>query len=252
MEALHFFLFKKENKISLDGVLQEISQNSIVITDQNILPIKKEDDELILISCRPDSLRSLYHELIVKSEFSMPHIYSNLPVFNVFKVDGMIIKRIEELLVIEKNFAICFLFLYCLGMDKQLFSTILCQFIGSNTKNTLIDFFEKNYTNQWPVAKFAKELGVSPQKLNGIFGHKHGMSVKRWLTEKRLKKGAELLLTTTLKVADIARQCGFNSHAHFTTLFGRRFSMCPALFRASSALLAHSSHSSQIDNHSPA
>nr|WP_256381684.1 helix-turn-helix domain-containing protein [Candidatus Sodalis sp. SoCistrobi] len=76
-----------------------------------------------------------------------------------------------------------------------------------------------------------RELGISTHKLNVIFSERFGMPAKKWLTQQRLKKGCELLLTTPMPVAEIALRGGFSNHAHFSAIFRRHFKTNPSAFR---------------------
>lgn len=43
-------------------------------------------------------------------------------------------------MAMEKNLPICFLYLYCLGIDELYFVNLLGQFVGVNLNNTLLEF----------------------------------------------------------------------------------------------------------------
>lgn len=231
MNLLQFVLFKKNGSLRTGGKTYLIPQNHIVVADENVIPIEGNNDDFVFITCYPVHLLPLHQDLISQAAAISCFEPFKKDIYRLFPVDDLIIESAEKLMSIERSLPVCFLYLYCLGIDKSYFSSLLCQFIGVNLNNTLLDFFEQNYGNQWAVAKYAKALGISTHKLNVIFYQKYGMPVKQWLMEKRLKKGGELLLTTSLRVADIALECGFSNHAHFTALFRRRFQMCPSLFR---------------------
>lgn len=146
-------------------------------------------------------------------------------------LDKMMIACLEGLLSMDSALSAGFLYLYCLGLDKPYFSELLCRFIGLNISHTLFDFFQQHYLRKWPVSRYARELGISSHKLNALFSERYGLPAKKWLTQQRLKKGCELLLTTTMPVAEIARRCGFSHHAHFSAIFRRHFKTNPSAFR---------------------
>ncbi len=232
MNGLQFILFEKEGLLSIEGELQLIPSNHIVVADENSVSFNEKRDDLILITCHPVNLFPLYQEIvspaIVKSSFQA----LDRQTFKILPIDNLVMNSAKKLLAMDKNLPISFLYLYCLGVDEFFFAGLLCQFIGVNISNTLLDFFEKNYQKQWSVTRYAQELELSVHKLNAFFVQLYGMPVKKWLIEKRLKRGGELLLTSTQRVADIALQCGFCNHAHFSALFRRHFQVPPSLFRA--------------------
>ncbi|WP_373417872.1 helix-turn-helix transcriptional regulator [Vibrio parahaemolyticus] len=49
--------------------------------------------------------------------------------------------------------------------------------------------------------------------------------------ERRIKHAKKLLSTTSMRVIDIAIECGFSSHAHFTDRFRRYINCSPKQFR---------------------
>ena len=161
--------------------------------------------------------------------FSEPVIY-NLGTTLVLPANKDIIHATEQLIDIERSASLRFLYLYCLGLDSVYFSRLLESIVGTN--NELLEFFEQNRLNPWTVSRYADELGISTRKLNFLFYEKFGMSAKQWLLDQRLKKGCELLLSTRLRVADIAMECGFSNHAHFSDSFRRRFQQCPSHMRS--------------------
>ncbi|MEA9393277.1 AraC family transcriptional regulator [Acerihabitans sp. TG2] len=231
MNGLQFILFKKEGLLLIDGKLRGIASNHMVVVEENSFFIKSNQDDIIIITCYPVNLLPFYQELISPMICKVSYFDHNKKRFKILPVDNSVIESAKKLMEMDMNLPLCFLYLYCLGADKQYFSDLLHQFIGININDTLLDFFEKNYHKQWPVTRYAQELELSVHKLNSFFIQQYGMPVKKWLIEKRLKKGGELLLTSTQRVADIALQCGFCNHAHFSALFRRHFHMSPSLFR---------------------
>jgi AraC-like DNA-binding protein len=231
MNGLQFVLFKKTGLLCIDGNAQVVLSDHMVVAEENSLFIKANQDDFILITCHPVNLLPFYQELVFPSVAKPSYQNFNKKTFKILPMDNSVMESAKKLMEMDKNLPACFLYLYCLGVDEQYFSDLLHQFIGININDTLLDFFEKNYHKQWPVTRYAQELELSVHKLNSFFFQQYGMPVKKWLMEKRLKRGGELLITSTQRVADIALQCGFCNHAHFSALFRRHFHVSPSLFR---------------------
>lgn len=90
---------------------------------------------------------------------------------------------------------------------------------------------ENNLNNaEFDPDDFAKEIGVSRaqlyRKINSIFGQ----SVKEFVKMVRLKRAAELLLTSGLNISQIAYEVGFNSVAYFTKSFSGYFYYTPTQY----------------------
>jgi|SRR5476651_1437426 len=231
MSGLQFILFEKEGLVFIEGESRVIPTNHIVVAEENSVLINDERDNFIIITCHPVNLLLLYQEIVstTVAKYACQSLTRNR--FKILPLDHSVMESTKKLMLMDKNLSISFLYLYCLSIDKLFFAGLLRQFIGLNLNDTLLDFFEKNYFKQWSVTRYAQELELSVHKLNVFFVQIYGMPVKKWLIEKRLKRGSELLLTSTLRVADIALECGFCNHAHFSTLFRRYFHVSPSLFR---------------------
>ncbi|KVV41109.1 hypothetical protein WK92_01690 [Burkholderia ubonensis] len=122
-----------------------------------------------------------------------------------------------------------FVYLYCLGVDRAYFSRLLHHMMAGDT--AFVDFVEANALQPWTVARFADGFGLPLRKFNILFIEKFGMPAKRWLLERRLSHARYLLTSTSMRVLDIALECGFANHAHFTDSFRKHFLCNPTQYR---------------------
>jgi AraC family transcriptional regulator len=53
------------------------------------------------------------------------------------------------------------------------------------------------------------------------------------LLELRLRRAQEMIAVRTKQIIDIALECGFRSHAHFSVAFNQRLGIAPNLYRKS-------------------
>lgn len=83
----------------------------------------------------------------------------------------------------------------------------------------------------WSVELLAKEVGLSRTRLTERFRHFLGMSPIAYVTEWRMRLGAETLETTHKSIAQVALDVGYNSEAAFNRAFKRVYGMPPAQFR---------------------
>lgn len=58
-----------------------------------------------------------------------------------------------------------------------------------------------------------------------------GTTIVRYITECRMQKAAELLLTTDYRISDFATMVGFEDAGYFTRLFRKEKGVSPAEFR---------------------
>jgi len=72
---------------------------------------------------------------------------------------------------------------------------------------------------------------TSPGNLSRLFRQHHGLSFQAYLQKIRLDKAAELLCTTRLPIARIARRVGYNDVSRFGQHFKRMFKASPMDYR---------------------
>ena len=82
------------------------------------------------------------------------------------------------------------------------------------------------------VAEHAARHGMTPAELRTVVRRGAGCSPKDYLLGIRLGHAKELLATSDLPVAAVARRVGYDDPAYFSRLFARRVGMAPVRFRA--------------------
>ena len=88
---------------------------------------------------------------------------------------------------------------------------------------------------KWTVADLAAGAAVSRSVLDERFRQTLGRSPIRYLTEWRLHVAKELLATSSLGVAAVARRVGYDSEEAFSRAFKRAFGRSPAHWRTDHA-----------------
>ena len=84
---------------------------------------------------------------------------------------------------------------------------------------------------KWTVADLAGAANVSRSVLDDRFREALGRSPIRYLTDWRLHVAKDLLATTTLGVAAVARRVGYDSEEAFSRAFKRAHDVAPAHWR---------------------
>ena len=72
---------------------------------------------------------------------------------------------------------------------------------------------------------------TSPGNLSRLFRQQHGLGFQAYLQKRRLEKAAELLRTTRLPIARIAKRVGYRDVSRFGQHFKRLFEATPAAYR---------------------
>src|SRR5262245_7058057 len=89
----------------------------------------------------------------------------------------------------------------------------------------------KDPAHSWTVSNLAKRVGLSRTRLAERFRHFLGEPPMAYLSQWRLKLGAEILQATEDSVAEVAAAVGYGSEASFNRAFKREFDCPPAQFR---------------------
>ncbi len=92
-------------------------------------------------------------------------------------------------------------------------------------------FLHKEPAQPWTISNLARKVGLSRTRLAERFRHFLGGSPMAYLTQWRLKLGAEILQSTGDSIADISAAVGYGSEAAFNRAFRREFGCPPAQFR---------------------
>ncbi|MBJ8349926.1 response regulator transcription factor [Streptococcus zalophi] len=81
------------------------------------------------------------------------------------------------------------------------------------------------------LKSLAKQLSFSPNYLSVLIKKDLGMSFQDYLIQERLKKAKRLLLTTHLKIYEIAEQVGFEDMNYFSQRFKQIVGVTPSQFK---------------------
>ena len=73
----------------------------------------------------------------------------------------------------------------------------------------------------------SSQIGVSPNYLSALLKKENGITFKDLLTKKRIEKAQELLLTSSMKIREIAETCGYNDQHYFSYCFKKYTGMSP-------------------------
>jgi AraC family transcriptional regulator len=81
------------------------------------------------------------------------------------------------------------------------------------------------------LAELARACKLSPSHFARAFRQTTGQPPHRWLMEQRIEKAKQLLVDTTLSLAQIAQTCGFADQSHFTRVFAQLVQSSPGQWR---------------------
>jgi len=94
-------------------------------------------------------------------------------------------------------------------------------------------FIRENYAEKLRVEEVARRVAMSPSHFAHRFQAVARISPMRYLRQVRLERARERLVGGA-RVSEVAVDVGFESPAHFTREFKRRFGVSPSMARLSS------------------
>ena len=90
----------------------------------------------------------------------------------------------------------------------------------------------QNYSKDISLEKLCKTVGFSKNSVIRIFKNEFGCTPYRYLTEFRLEKARQLLLTSTIPCDKVSVLAGFASYQVFFKSFSKEYKISPQHFRA--------------------
>lgn len=104
---------------------------------------------------------------------------------------------------------------------------------------------EHHLQSHWTVAKYARRIGVSSDRLNSAVRRAIGTSPHHHIQSRLMEEAKSLLLHSNLHVAEVAYKLGFNDAAYFNRFFQRHTAVAPGRFRQ---MNSHAANRSPADS----
>lgn len=91
---------------------------------------------------------------------------------------------------------------------------------------------EDNIANvDFSLSYLAKQLALSTSYLSGLFKRLYGQTFQEYMLTMRLERAKILLLSTNMKIYEIASAVGFDDPNYLSAAFKRKFKLSPNQFR---------------------
>ena len=97
--------------------------------------------------------------------------------------------------------------------------------------NDAIGYMRMHLSKKCSLEEIAGFVHLSPFYFHSIFRKIKKTTPQKYLTEMRIERASELLITTDMDILSIAETCGFSSQAYFTDVFRRQTTMTPRMYR---------------------
>lgn len=96
---------------------------------------------------------------------------------------------------------------------------------------TLISIIETSFSEKINIQELANRLYLNRSYMSELFSKDTGMSIKSYLTEKRMQWAALMLQEPERSVKNIVASCGFDDSLYFSRAFSKYFGVSPQQYR---------------------
>ncbi|NLR94557.1 helix-turn-helix domain-containing protein [Flammeovirga agarivorans] len=202
---------------------------------------EEEPYEVIAFQLLPNVLQDVYNNELpielqsLKNEVEVPpliKISSNKTIDHFFEGLRFNIENkklmTDEYLKIKVRELISIL----ISIDTSEFNFFLGQLFQSKAYQ-FQEVINKNLFENLKLEDFAFLSGMSLSTFQRKFKEIYNMTPKKYIVGKRLEKAEGLLKTTSLRISDIAYDCGFEDIAHFSKSFSAMYKSSPRDYRNS-------------------
>lgn len=90
---------------------------------------------------------------------------------------------------------------------------------------------ELHYLDHWPVARYARLVGLSEGRLNRLCQAQRARTAFELLQQRLLREARRRLAYVGMSVTEVARELGFRDPAYFCRFFKRHTGLSPSRFR---------------------
>lgn len=95
----------------------------------------------------------------------------------------------------------------------------------------MLNYINTHYSENISVGMIAANSNISESEVLRCFKNTLGTTPMQYVINFRLQRAAELMISTSMKIVDIALDCGFGETSYFTKKFKNEFNMTPTVYR---------------------
>ena len=99
--------------------------------------------------------------------------------------------------------------------------------VSYETIEKVIGYIKQNLTSDLSLEAVSAYANLSPIHFHNRFKSATGKTLHQYVEEQRIKKAANLLVTTDWTLTRISGECGFSSQSYFSYAFKRKMDMTP-------------------------
>lgn len=209
-------------------------------------PTNPESARYLSLNIKP-SLLTLYHGSVVEQKYFLP--YANSPRTQIIAFSSQLAEQqliIDEILLLfsliqNKEFG------YELDTFGQLLKVWKHLLIFAETHSNeavrlerpeahaMLQYIHDHFAESISIEDISRHVHLSKGECSRLFHASYNSSIVSHMTDYRISQSIPLLTGTTLSMAEIALQCGFNSSSYFTKVFREKVGVPPLQYRKEKA-----------------
>ncbi|MBP3728733.1 MAG: helix-turn-helix transcriptional regulator, partial [Lachnospiraceae bacterium] len=205
-----------------------------------------ESARYLSLNIKP-SLLTLYHGSVVEQKYFLP--YANNPRTQIISFSSRLAEQrlvIDEILLLfrfiqNKEFG------YELDTFGQLLKVWKYLLIFAETHSNeavrlerpeahaMLQYIHDHFAEPISIEDISRYVHLSKGECSRLFHASYNSSIVTHITDYRISQSIPLLTGSTLSMAEIALQCGFNSSSYFTKVFREKVGIPPLQYRKEKA-----------------
>lgn len=104
--------------------------------------------------------------------------------------------------------------------------------LADDYRQSLEEIMKNNYTFNLSIAQYATLANKSIPTFNRDFKKVFHDTPAKWIVKQRLARATDLLENSSLRIGEIAFDCGFENQTHFSRIFKEKTGVSPMQFRS--------------------
>ena len=159
------------------------------------------------------------------------------PLFKSFKRDVLVQQDVKHFVNLWENLFMLaetnslFIDMKMASIINNMFSLVFEEETHDNRMNKTEEFIRQNFDKKITIDDMAKVACISKYHFSRLFKESTGQSPYKYLSQYRIDKAKDLLISTNLSVNEIALRVGFDDMSSFFYLFKQHMHVSPLQFR---------------------
>ncbi|MGM0216652.1 AraC family transcriptional regulator [Enterococcus sp. AZ109] len=229
-----------EGKYFIDNRQYKIKKGDLIVLNSGVIHDERINEEVSLYCCAVKNIK-----YIDQPENCLPLLMDN-PIINAeryFDELSSLFKMIFEFLAVgDKNGqfiaqkmteALCSLIHY--RLLKQTINATEELSVEMQNDSEMIkrvkDYIDEQFRSEVTLQLLAEKFNISSYYLAHLFKDKLGYSPGQYVLRRRIGEAQTLLLTTDMKIIEIASEVGYDSVSNFNSVFKNKVGMTPTEYR---------------------